>query len=181
MSKFQLNPTTIEGCYEIQPNVFHDKRGRFIKFYHEQEFQESGLCSHYEEKYYSVSNKRVLRGLHFQTPPNSQVKLVSCLFGNLLDVVVDLRKSSKTYGDYFSTELSSEKGNLLYVPEGLAHGFYSLTDNSIFVSLNSIKYEPASDGGINWNSIGFEWPDSNPVLSDKDKSMPALKNFTSPF
>lgn len=181
MALYNIKQTTIDGCFEIEPRIFKDSRGAFIKIYHQEEFNNLGLCTAYEEEYVSVSSKGVLRGLHFQTPPDAHIKLVSCLSGRLLDVVVDLRKNSKTYGEYYSLELSSEKGNLLYVPKGLAHGFYSYTDNTVFISMNSKKFAPDSDSGIHWDSFGFNWPEKNPIVSEKDMQMPMLEKYKSPF
>lgn len=181
MGLFEFLPTPIEGCFEIIPRIFKDDRGKFIKVFHSDSFAEMGLISSFEEEYYSVSPQKVIRGLHFQTPPNAHVKIVSCISGVLLDLVVDLRKNSKTYMQSHSTELSSERGNLLYVPEGLAHGFYVKSKNSIFLSMNSKKFSADSDKGIKWNSIDFKWPDNNPVVSEKDDNLVTLKDFNSPF
>ena len=181
MNPFQLIPTNIEGCFEIQPRVFSDERGRFVKLFHEELFTEMGLMGRFEEEYYSVSPARVLRGLHFQVPPNGHVKLVSCLKGSILDVVYDLRSQSGSAGKVFSLELSSEKGNMLYVPEGLAHGFYVQGKSATFLSMNSRKFSPESDRGIRWDSIPFQWPDRNPVISEKDREMVPLGEFNNPF
>jgi dTDP-4-dehydrorhamnose 3,5-epimerase len=181
MSPFEIVPTPIPGCVEIIPRIFEDDRGRFIKIFHRELFIQHHLNPDYEEQYYSVSTKRVLRGLHFQTPPHAHVKLVSCLSGSILDVVVDIRKNSDTFKKVFSLELSAQKGNMLYIPEGLAHGFYVLSSNCLFLSMNSKKYSPECDSSIRWNSIGFTWPDDDPVVSDKDKNAVSLNNFISPF
>ncbi|NBC81821.1 MAG: dTDP-4-dehydrorhamnose 3,5-epimerase [Bacteroidetes bacterium] len=181
MSLYTLQQTPIEGCYEIKPRVFQDNRGKFIKIFHEGLFKENNLVGHFEEEYISESEKGVLRGLHFQTPPYAHVKVVSCIYGKILDVVVDIRKDSSTYGQAYSIELSSEKNNMLYVPEGLAHGFYVLSDKALFLSMNSKKYAPDYDSGIRWDSFDFDWPDKDPILSEKDKNLPELKNYKSPF
>ncbi|MFO7669638.1 MAG: dTDP-4-dehydrorhamnose 3,5-epimerase family protein [Bacteroidales bacterium] len=181
MNPFELIPTGIEGCFEIRPRIFQDQRGRFVKLFHRDFFDDLGLQSVYEEEYYSVSPARVIRGLHFQIPPKEHVKLVSCLKGSILDVVYDLRTESKTYGQVFSLELSSERGNMLYVPEGLAHGFYVLSESAIFLSMNSKKFSQECDRGIRWNSIPFDWPDRDPIVSEKDMNMVPLKEFDNPF
>ena len=178
---FTITETPIKGCYEISPRIFEDKRGKFVKFFHKELFKSYGLNYVYEEEYYSVSQKGVVRGLHFQTPPNAHIKLVTCTAGKILDVVVDLRKNSKTFKHAYSLEIDSAKGNMLYVPEGLAHGFYVLTNEAIFLSMNSKKYSPECDSGIHWDSFGFEWPDKNPVVSKKDRNMVRLDDFISPF
>lgn len=181
MNPFELVQTGIEGCYEIKPRIFEDQRGRFVKLFHRDFFQEHGLQTTYEEQYYSVSPARVIRGLHFQIPPNAHVKLVSCVQGSILDVVVDLRSESSSFGQVFSLELTSGKGNMLYVPEGLAHGFYVLSDRATFISMNSKKFASECDRGIRWNSIPFEWPDKDPVVSEKDRNMVSLEKFENPF
>ncbi|RMG60556.1 MAG: dTDP-4-dehydrorhamnose 3,5-epimerase [Bacteroidetes bacterium] len=173
--------TAVEGCYILQPRAFSDHRGRLVKTFHEDTFKALGLETHYPESYYSVSNKGVLRGLHFQVPPYAQVKLVTCVYGRLLDVAVDLRTDSPTYGKHVMVELSAEQGNMLYMPEGLAHGFYALTDQAIIQYFGSTMYHPESDGGVAWDSCGIAWPDASPVVSEKDAHLPAMTSYESPF
>ena len=173
--------STIFGCFEIQPRVFEDERGRLVKTFHEDTFIGLGLDTDFKEEYYSVSKKGVLRGLHFQLPPNDHVKCVTCISGRIFDVVVDLRKESPTYKKHFSIELDSEKGNMLYIPKGLAHGFYVMSEKAIFLNRTTIVYKPESDTGIRWNSCGVKWPNPDPVLSDKDNQMIEFDNFNSPF
>ncbi|MEM1137627.1 MAG: dTDP-4-dehydrorhamnose 3,5-epimerase [Bacteroidota bacterium] len=173
--------TKIAGCFELQPNIFQDHRGRLIKTFHYPTFEECGLALEYTEGYHSVSKKGVLRGLHFQIPPHDHVKCVTCLYGNVWDVVVDIRKDSPTYKEYFAIELSEEKGNMLYIPPGLAHGFYTLTDKAIFLYRTTMIYKPESDGAIRWDSCGIEWPDMNPIISAKDKNAIRLDEYDSPF
>lgn len=178
---FQIIKTPISGCFEIQPHIFNDERGRFVKLFHKELFESYGLNSVYEEEYCSKSYKGVLRGLHFQTPPHAHVKLVTCITGKILDVVVDLRKNSNTFKQAYSLELDAGKENMLYVPEGLAHGFYVLSEEAIFLSMNSKKFSPECDSGIHWDSFKFDWPDKNPIVSEKDKKMIKLNDFISPF
>lgn len=178
---FELIETPIGGCFEIKPPIFKDARGKFVKLFHKDMFESYGLNSVYGEEYYSISSKGVIRGLHFQKPPQAHVKLVSCISGVILDVVVDLRKDSKTFKQFFSLELSSAKGNMLYIPEGLAHGFYVISEEAIFISMNSKKYSADCDSGIHWDSFGFDWPDKNPQVSKKDRNMIRLDDFISPF
>ncbi len=173
--------TKIEGCFELQPRVFKDDRGRLVKTFHSEMFASNGLETDFKEEYYSISKKNVLRGLHFQLPPHDHVKCVTCISGKLFDVVVDLRKDSQTYKQYFSIELDAEKGNMLYIPRGLAHGFYVMSEEAVFLNRTTTVYEPSCDTGIKWNSCGIEWPNMNPVLSDKDQQMIELTNFKSPF
>ncbi len=181
MNPFEVLSTEIEGCVQIQPRVFEDQRGRFVKLFHRDAYDEHGLESRYEEQYYSVSPERVLRGLHFQIPPMGHVKLVSCVRGSILDVVYDLRKESPTFGKVHSLELTAEKANMLYVPEGLAHGFYVLDGPATFLSMNSKRFSPEKDRGIRWDSIPFQWPDPDPVVSEKDRNMAQVSQFDNPF
>ncbi len=173
--------TPIPGCYVLQPILRKDDRGRLVKIYHEDTFADLGLSTSFPETYYSVSKKGVLRGLHFQVPPHEHVKCVTCVQGKIFDAVVDLRKDSPTYGQSFTIELDSEIGNMLYVPAGLAHGFYVMSETAVFVNRATSMYHGPSDGGIRWDSCGIEWPDMDPILSEKDKEMPTLESFESPF
>ena len=118
--------------------------------------------------------------MHFQTPPDHHNKLVYCTAGTILDVVVDIRTGSPTYGDHISLEISSGVGNMIYIPEGLAHGFYSKTDATVVYNVSTI-YSPDNDGGILWSSIGMDWPVTTPDLSDRDVTFPTLAEFNSPF
>ena len=181
MNPFELIPTGIEGCFEIRPRVFEDQRGRFVKLFHREFFDELGLQSSYEEEYYSVSPARVIRGLHFQVPPREHVKLVSCIQGTILDVVCDLRTDSNSFGQIFSHKLRLKTGDMLYVPEGLAHGFYVMSESATFLSMNSKKFAPECDRGIRWDSIPFDWPDKDPIVSEKDTKMVSLDAFENPF
>ncbi|MCB0460429.1 MAG: dTDP-4-dehydrorhamnose 3,5-epimerase [Flavobacteriaceae bacterium] len=169
--------TPIEGCYELQPKIFADQRGRLVKTFHDEIFAKNGLDVDFKEEYYSTSKKGVLRGLHFQLPPHDHVKCVTCLHGKIFDVVVDLRKNSKTYKQYYSLILDSEKGNMLYVPKGLAHGFYVLSDEAIFLNRSNVVYKVESDFAIRWNSCNIEWPNNNPIVSDKDMNCITFEEF----
>ncbi|MBX2843872.1 MAG: dTDP-4-dehydrorhamnose 3,5-epimerase [Flammeovirgaceae bacterium] len=173
--------TPIPGLYELQPRVFQDDRGRLVKTFHEDTYIDLGLSTTFTEEYYSTSVKGVLRGLHFQVPPHGHVKCVTCIAGKIFDVVVDLRKNSPTYKHHFSLELDAEKGNMLYIPEGFAHGFYVMSDSAIFLNRTSVVFKPESDTGIKWDSCGIQWPDMDPILSDKDISLVTLDEFESPF
>ncbi len=173
--------TTIYGCFELEPAIFGDTRGKLVKIFHEDTFLDLGLETNFTEEYYSVSKKNVLRGLHFQLPPFDHVKCVTCLSGKIFDVVVDLRKNSPTYKQNFSLELDAEKGNMLYIPKGLAHGFYVLSDVAIFLNRTTTVYNADKEAGIKWNSCGIEWPNTNPIISDKDDQLISLKNYITPF
>lgn len=177
----RLEQTPIPGCYQIFPEVRHDKRGCFVKTFHTDWFEQNGLATIFAEEYYSVSRKGVLRGMHFQTPPHDHTKLVSCVKGSVLDAIVDLRIGSPAYGRFATFQLTAETANMLYVAPGIAHGFYALTDDAIMQYKVTSTYHPESDRGIKWNSAGIPWPDPAPVVSDRDNDFPALSAYTSPF
>jgi len=173
--------TVIAGCFELEPPIFGDSRGKLIKIFHKDIFIDLGLETNFDEEYYSISSKNILRGLHFQLPPHDHVKCVTCLQGKIFDVVVDLRKNSKTYKQHFCIELDAKKGNMLYIPAGLAHGFYVMSETAIFLNRTTTVYNPDSEAGIKWDTCGIEWPNINPILSEKDKDLSTLENFESPF
>ena len=178
---FTKKTTPIPGCFEILPAIRRDTRGVFIKIFHAPEFKKLGLDTDFKEEYYSVSKKGVLRGLHFQDPPAALSKLVFCVEGDILDAVVDLRKKSKTYGKAFIIKLSTRKANMLYIPEGCAHGFYALSKKVVMLYKTSAVYSPEHDTGILWNSAGIKWPGAKPLISQRDASFPSLRDFKSPF
>jgi len=179
---FEFIPTTIDGCYEIRPRVMSDHRGTFSKLFHSNTFIEKiGVDLRIHEVLFSSSNKGVLRGLHFQASPKSTAKLVACLSGDIFDAVVDLRPKSPTYLKTFSTRLSGDKDTMIYIPEGLAHGFYAYEDNSTILYMTSGVFSPEHDSGIHWNSAGIEWPDPNPIISDRDQNLVRLEGFDNPF
>lgn len=177
----RVEQTFILGCYQIFPEVKKDNRGNFVKTFHKGIFEKYGLVTEFAEEYYSVSHKGVLRGMHFQTPPHEHFKLVYCLAGTVLDAIVDLREGSPTYKKFATFELSAEQGNLLYIAPGIAHGFYALTDDAIMQYKVSTVYAPEHDGGIRWNSTGVDWPNSAPIISDRDCTFPSIADFQSPF
>lgn len=166
---------------ELQPKAFGDARGRFVKVFHEQAFRDLGLHTDFAEEYYSVSHRNVIRGLHFQTPPHDHVKLVYCVQGEVLDVVLDLRVGSPTYGQHATFRLSAEKANSIYIPKGMAHGFCALSDEAIMVYKVSTVYAPHNDAGVRWDSAGIDWPTASPIISDRDAGFAGFGEFTSPF
>ncbi len=178
---FELKPSKLNGCFEMQPKVFDDARGRFVKVFHEPAFAALGLDVTFAEEYYSVSHKNVIRGLHFQLPPMDHVKLVYCVEGVVMDAVVDLRVGSPTYGQYALFELSAAKANSIYIPKGMAHGFCALCEHAIMVYKVSTIYAPAQDKGILWNSAGIPWPATEAILSARDQGFTHLEKFSSPF
>lgn len=177
----KLMESKLVGCYEIQPKIFKDDRGVFIKTFHEDIFKQFGLRTDFAEEYYSVSKKNVLRGLHFQTPPMEHTKLVYCTQGSVIDAVVDLRKGSATYGEFAIFQMSAEKANMVYIPEGFAHGFSVLSDSATMLYKVTSVYLQGNDEGIRWNSVQIPWKNDHPIMSDRDKMFPALKDFDTPF
>ncbi|MFJ8259455.1 dTDP-4-dehydrorhamnose 3,5-epimerase [Peribacillus asahii] len=177
----QINNTSLADCYEIILNPFTDERGKFVKTFHYDSFKENQLETNFVEQYYSVSHQGVLRGLHFQTPPKHHVKLVNCLLGEVLDAVVDLRIGSPTYGQFELFHLSADKNNMVYIPSGMAHGFYVTSKSAIVVCNLSTVYSAEHDCGIRWNSVGIPWPNQSPILSQKDRELPIFSDFASPF
>lgn len=181
ISDMKIIHTQITGCYEIQTNIFTDERGVFVKTFHAEEFGSLGLCVDWKEQYYSTSNVNVLRGLHFQLPPYDHAKLVYCVAGVVEDVALDLRVGSPTYGKVVILELSAQKANMIYLPKGLAHGFYTRNGPAIMVYNVSSSYVPDADRGIRWDSAGINWSVHSPLLSDRDRKFPAFADFKSPF
>ena len=165
----------------IEPEVFQDARGFFYEFYHEKIFAENGIKTKFVQDNHSRSSKGVLRGLHFQIEPKAQSKLVRVIRGEVFDVAVDIRKGSKTFGQYVSTLLSEENKRLLYIPTGFAHGFCVLKDGSEFLYKVSNFYSPEHERGIIWDdpSIRIPWPklEIPYVFSEKDKKFPLFKDL----
>jgi dTDP-4-dehydrorhamnose 3,5-epimerase len=178
---FELRDLKIPGCCVIQPQVIQDYRGRFVKIFHEPSYIARGLEVNFKEEFYSHSRKDVVRGMHFQMPPCSHVKVVYCVSGEVFDVVLDLRRGSPTYGQFDVVNLSSDTGDCIYIPKGVAHGFLSLTNNTILVYKLTTIYEPSFDCGVAWNSFGLEWPTHEPILSERDQALTPLSHFESPF
>ena len=176
-----IEKTSLEGCYKIIPKIFKDDRGVFIKTFHYDTFIKNGLRTDFKEQYYSVSDKNVLRGMHFQLPPAAHAKLVYCTEGAVVDVVLDIRKGSSTFGNYETFNLSKENAVMVYIEEGFAHGFYSLENNTTMVYNVTSVYDPVSDSGIRWNSFGFKWPTKNSMLSERDSQFGEFCDFISPF
>lgn len=174
----ELIKTELEGVFIIKNNIFKDIRGKFIKTYHKLDFEKNNLCTDFQESYFSVSDKNVIRGMHFQLPPDDHEKLVYVAKGKILDVILDLRKESKTFGKYISIELSDENGYSVYIPRGLAHGFKSLEDGSIMVYNVSTVYSSKCDYGVKWDSFGFDWDIENPIMSERDKNFETFEEFS---
>lgn len=178
---FDLEATEISGVFAIQPVVRRDSRGVFVKTLYKEWFESVGLLADFVEQYYSVSHKNVLRGLHFQTPPHDHYKLVTCLEGSVLDVIVDMRRESPTFGHHVLLELTGEASNSVYISKGCAHGFYVRSQSATLLYNVSSYYAPMSDGGVKWDSVGIIWPSNSPQISARDSSLPSFHLFNTPF
>ncbi len=176
-----ITETKIEGVKILQPAAFNDERGGFTKPFHKETFEKAGLNTRFDESFYSISKKGVIRGMHFQIPPADHAKLVYCPAGSIMDVVVDLRKSSKTFGQYVTVELSQKNSTSIYIPRGCAHGFLSLEDGSCTVYMQETMRSAEHEGGIRYDSFGIDWGVEAPILSARDKIFPTLAEFNSPF
>lgn len=175
----KLNKTEINGVFEVEPQVFGDNRGWFCETYSKNEFEKVGIKADFVQDNRSFSAKKgTLRGLHCQKAPMSQAKLVSCIKGTILDVAVDIRKGSPTYMKYVAVELSEENKKMLFIPKGCLHGFVTLTDNVEIAYKVDEFYSPENDRSIRFDDseIGVEWGISEPILSEKDKKAPLLKD-----
>ena len=177
--------TNIEGVVIIEPRLFKDDRGYFFESFSQREFDEKVRPVKFVQDNESMSSYGVMRGLHFQKPPFTQSKLVRCVKGAVLDVAVDIRRGSPTYGEHVAVELTEKNHRQLFIPRGFAHGFAVLSDVAIFQYKCDNFYAPQADGGISIkdDSLGIDWiiPIQNAVLSEKDTKHPLLKDFTSPF
>ena len=177
--------TPIEGLLVIEPQVFKDARGYFVETYNEQRYKEAGIDAQFVQDNQSCSSYGVARGLHFQRPPYTQAKLVCCTVGRVLDVAVDIRKGSPTYGQWFGVELSEENKRQFFIPKGFAHGFSVLSKQAIFTYKCDNLYHPEADGGILLNDpdLAIDWqiPEELRILSEKDKKHPLLKDLNNPF
>lgn len=177
--------TPIEGLLIIEPRVFHDARGYFVETYNEQRYREAGVDAMFVQDNQSCSTYGVVRGLHFQKPPYTQAKLVSCTKGRVLDVAVDLRKESPTYGKWYAVELSEENHCQFYIPRGFAHGFSVLSEQAVFTYKCDNLYHPEAEGGLLLSDpdVAIDWqvPEDKRVISEKDTKHPLFKDLVSPF
>jgi dTDP-4-dehydrorhamnose 3,5-epimerase len=174
----------IEGLLSFVPRIFSDERGAFMETFNEKQFAEfAGKSIHFVQDNQSISISNVVRGLHFQAPPFAQGKLVRVLKGKVIDVAVDIRKNSPTYGQHVSIELTAENNISFYIPEGFAHGFSVLEDQTVFAYKCTNFYSKQSEGCLLWNDpdLNIDWQIDQPLLSDKDQLGELFKNFKSPF
>jgi len=181
----EVKNTAIEGVYIIEPRVFEDARGYFFESFSQREFDEKIGPVTFVQDNESKSSYGVMRGLHFQRPPFTQSKLVRCVKGAVLDVAVDIRKGSPTYGQHVAVELTEENHLQFFIPKGFAHGFSVLSETAVFQYKCDEFYHPEADGGIRIldDSLGIDWriPTDHAILSEKDTKHPLLKDFESPF
>lgn len=181
----ELIKTYIEGVVIIRPRVFEDRRGYFFESYNKQIFDRLVTQAEFVQDNESRSTRGVMRGMHFQRPPFAQAKLVRCTQGRVLDIALDIRRSSPTYGKHVAVELSEENRLQLFIPEGFAHGFAVLSDVAVFQYKCTAPYSPAHEGGVSAvsSSTGINWPfdTGEAIRSDKDLSLPDWEDFDSPF
>lgn len=180
----EIIPLKLGGSYEIRLAPRGDERGYFMRTYDRKIFQENGLQTAWMQENQSLSTQLyTIRGLHFLLPPHTETKLVRAVQGKILDVFVDLRRDSETFGQWDSIELSEDNHRAVYIPKGFAHGFCTLTERAVVQYKVDSLYVAESDAGIRWNdpSIGINWNAPNPILSERDKNLPLLADFDSPF
>jgi len=179
----KITKTNIDGLLIIEPEVFFDERGSFFESWNLSKFKEIGIHDDFVQDNQSISAKGVLRGLHFQNPPYAQSKLVRVIKGSVLDVAVDIRLNSPTYGVYYSVVLSGENFKSFFIPKGFAHGFVALEDNTIFSYKCSEFHNKDSEGSIAWddNDLAIDWQILNPIVSSKDSNSGSFKDFKSKF
>ncbi len=180
---FTFKQLEIPGVILITPEIFSDSRGYFAETYKYSDFLKAGIKEYFLQDNFSFSYKGVLRGLHYQKNPDAQAKLVQCLRGKIFDVVVDIRKNSPYYSKWIGVELSGENRLMLYVPSGFAHGFVVISETAEVLYKCTREYSPVCDRGIIWNDpdININWPILEPILSEKDKKHPYLKEADNNF
>jgi dTDP-4-dehydrorhamnose 3,5-epimerase len=180
-----LLPLALPGCFALDGAMQADERGGFHKLFHAPSFAALGLETGFVESYVSTSRRGVVRGLHLQTPPSDHAKLVVCLGGRARDALLDLRVGSPTFGRAETLLLTPDEPRALYVPRGVAHGFAALADDTRLLYFVSSVHDPAADTGVRWDSAGIDWwqgeAAGEPVVSARDRALPALRDFRSPF
>lgn len=177
----KIEETSLTNVKLIKPKVYGDQRGHFLEAYRQDLFKKHGIELEFVQDNISTSKKNTLRGLHYQLPPASQAKLIMVVQGKILDVAVDLRENSPTFGESFSTELSSENRHMLLVPTGFAHGFSVLSDEATIYYKCNDYYNKELERGVRWNDseLKIDWKVDDPILSEKDKEQPLLKELDS--
>ncbi|HMT29440.1 MAG TPA: dTDP-4-dehydrorhamnose 3,5-epimerase [Bacteroidia bacterium] len=179
----KITNLALNGVMLIEPRIFTDERGYFFESYNEERFNKAGIHVEFVQDNQSLSSKGVLRGLHFQNPPFDQGKLVRVVSGSVLDVVVDIRKESPTYGQHLSLKLDALSSQMMWIPPGFAHGFVALEDQTIFLYKCTKVYNKDSEGGILFNDpdLNIDWGIKSPIVSEKDLELELFKNLNSKF
>lgn len=172
---------SIPDCYLLRFDSHQDDRGNFMKTFAASMYKRQGLRDDFVEQFFSTSGAGVIRGMHFQLPPHDHVKLVQCIRGEIVDVLLDLRVDSPTFKSHLSLRLTGEGCDAVYIPPGIAHGFASIADESLVLYNVTSEYSAKHDAGVRWDSFDYIWPVANPILSSRDKSLPRLSDFVSPF
>jgi dTDP-4-dehydrorhamnose 3,5-epimerase len=176
---FEFFEASVLGVFIVQPRVFWDDRGFFLETYKKSAFKAAGITEDFVQDNHSFSQRGVLRGIHFQRAPHAQGKLVRVVEGKVWDLAVDIRPRSATFRQWVGVELDAKKGNMLYIPSGFGHAFVVLSETAHFLYKCTAEYAPSEDGGIRWNDsdLAIEWPVSDPIVSEKDASLPFLKDI----
>lgn len=177
----RLEPLNLQGAFILRTKVNLDPRGYFFKPYVRNELLNTKIEFTPAETFYSTSKRNVIRGMHFQLPPCEQAKLVNVVKGSIIDVLLDLRTNSPSYGKFTSLELMENDGVSIYIPKGIAHGFASKAEESIVLYFADTPYNPEYEDGIKYNSFGYKWDIDNPIISSRDLSFKGVDQFKSPF
>lgn len=177
----KIKEQALNGALLLEPFQHRDERGDFVKPYHVEQLKELGIELTIAEEFFSTSQRGVVRGMHFQSPPHDHQKLIYCIAGRVEDVIIDLRKGSPTYGQSARFELSAENRAVLFIPKGFAHGFATLEDQSCLVYKTDAVHAPNADSGIRWDSFDHDWHLDSPIISERDTQFTSLAEFQSPF
>ncbi len=177
----KIDQTKIEGLKVITLDRFNDERGSLTVIYDKKSLDQIGFLKNFNQNYYSISKKNVIRGMHFQIPPEDHAKFVYVTRGKILDVILDIRKNSPTYGQYATVELSSENHVAVFIPRGCAHGFLAKEDDSCVIYLQETMRSPENEAGIRFDSFELDWGLKEPIISSRDLSLPAFNSYNSPF
>ncbi len=180
-TSIQFTECRLPGCFLVEFPAYRDHRGLFVKSFQRNAFRRQGLECDFVESFYTESGENVLRGMHFQVPPADHAKLVYCISGAILDLALDLRVGSPTFGEHEAYDLSAEYNNAAYLPRGMAHGFFVRTAPAVVVYQVTSEHSPDHDKGIHWNSFGAKWPQGSPVISRRDEALTPFLQFESPF
>lgn len=174
-----FHPLTLKGAYLIEPEPFSDERGMFFRFYCRKEFHKINHSKEWVQLNHSITNiKGTIRGMHYQKPPFSEIKMVKCIRGSVFDIIIDIRKNSPTFLQWYGAELSESNRLMMYIPEGFAHGFQSLSHDCHLIYHHSEYYEPGVEAGLRYDDplVSIKWPLPITLLSDRDQEHPLLTN-----